>query len=67
MDEFIKLLNKDYELVKYRIKDKAVIFNIQSSKKSWRARFAVQNPYGSIQHIRGKFKICQFRISRLFY
>ena len=32
MDEFIKLL-KDYELVKYRIKDKAVIFNIQSSKK----------------------------------
>ena len=33
MDEFIKLLNKDYELVQYQIKDKAVIFNIQSSKK----------------------------------
>lgn len=33
MDEFIKLLNQDYELVQYRIKDKAVIFNIQSSKK----------------------------------
>ena len=33
MDEFIKLLNKDYELVQYRIKDKAVIFNIQSSNK----------------------------------
>lgn len=34
MDEFIKLLNQDYELVQYRIKDKAVIFNIQSSKKN---------------------------------
>lgn len=33
MDEFIKLLNQDYELVQYRIKDKAVIFNIQSSRK----------------------------------
>lgn len=33
MDEFIKLLNKDYELVQYRIKDKAVIFNIQSGQK----------------------------------
>lgn len=32
MDEFIKLLNQDYELVQYRIKDKAVIFNIRSSK-----------------------------------
>lgn len=33
MDEFIKLLNQNYELVQYRIKDKAVIFDIQSSKK----------------------------------
>ena len=33
MDEFIKLLNKDYELVHYQIKDKAIIFHIQSSRK----------------------------------
>lgn len=33
MDEFIKLLNQDYELVQYRMKGKAVIFYIQSSKK----------------------------------
>lgn len=33
MNEFIKLLDKDYELVQYRIKDKAVIFHIQSNRK----------------------------------
>ena len=33
MDEFIKLLNQDYELMQYRIKDKEVVFHIQSSKK----------------------------------
>ncbi len=33
MDEFIKSLNQDYELVRYRIKDKEVVFNIKSSKK----------------------------------
>ena len=33
MDEFIKSLNQDYELVQYRIKDKEVVFHIQSSKK----------------------------------
>lgn len=33
MDEFIKLLNKDYELVHYQMKDKAIIFHIQSSRK----------------------------------
>lgn len=33
MNEFIKSLNQDYELVQYRIKDKEVVFNIQSSKK----------------------------------
>lgn len=33
MDEFIKSLNQDYELVQYRIKDVDVIFHIQSNKK----------------------------------
>ncbi len=33
MDEFIKLLHKDYELVQYQMKDKAIIFHIQSSGK----------------------------------
>lgn len=33
MDEFIKSLDPDYELVEYSIKDKEVIFYIQSSKK----------------------------------
>lgn len=33
MDEFIKLLNQDYEFVQCRIKDNAVIFHIRSSKK----------------------------------
>lgn len=33
MDEFIKLLDQDYELVRYRIKDKEVIFHIKSSKR----------------------------------
>ncbi len=33
MDEFIKLLDQDYELVQYRIKDKEVIFHIKSSKR----------------------------------
>jgi len=33
MDEFIKLLNQDYELIQYRIKDKEVVFHIQSGKK----------------------------------
>lgn len=33
MNEFIKLLNQDYELIQYRSKDKEVVFHIQSSKK----------------------------------
>lgn len=33
MDEFIKSLSQDYELVQYRIKDADVIFHIQSNKK----------------------------------
>lgn len=33
MDEFIKLLNQDYELVRYLIKDKEVIFHIKSGKR----------------------------------
>ena len=33
MDEFIKSLHQDYELVQCRIKDKVVVFHIQSSKK----------------------------------
>ena len=33
MDEFIKLLNQDYELVRYRMKDKEVIFHIKSGKR----------------------------------
>ena len=33
MDEFIKSLNQDYELVRYRSKDKEVVFHIKSSKK----------------------------------
>lgn len=33
MDEFIKLLDKDYELAQYQMKDKAIIFHIQSNKK----------------------------------
>lgn len=33
MDELIKLLNQDYELVRYRMIDKKVIFHIKSSKK----------------------------------
>lgn len=39
MDEFIKLLNPDYELVQYRIKNKAVIFYIQSGKKELECPF----------------------------
>ena len=30
MDEFIKLLNQNYELVRYRIKDTVVVFHIRS-------------------------------------
>ena len=33
MDEFIKLLNQDYESVRYRIKGKEVIFHIKSEKR----------------------------------
>ena len=33
MDEFIKSLDQDYELVRYRIKEKEVVFHIKSSKK----------------------------------
>ena len=33
MDEFIKLLNEDYELVQYRIKDTVVVFHIRSRKE----------------------------------
>ena len=33
MDEFIKLLDQEYELVQYRIKDRKIIFHIQSSKE----------------------------------
>lgn len=39
MDEFIKSLNQDYELLQYHIKDKAVIFYIQSSKKELECPF----------------------------
>lgn len=39
MDEFIKSLNRDYELVQYHIKDNAVIFYIQSSKKELECPF----------------------------
>ena len=35
MDEFIKSLDPDYELVQYRIKDRAVIFQIQSNKEEF--------------------------------
>lgn len=34
MDEFIKLLNQDYELIQYHVKKEALIFNIQSGKKN---------------------------------
>ncbi|MCI9176466.1 MAG: transposase family protein [Lachnospiraceae bacterium] len=33
MDEFIKLLGKDCELVQYQMKDKAIAFHIKSSRK----------------------------------
>ena len=33
MDEFIKLPNQYYGLVRYRIKDKEVIFHIKSRKR----------------------------------
>lgn len=33
MDEFIKVLNLDYELVQYRIKDKAVVFILSIQQK----------------------------------
>lgn len=39
MDEFIKLLNPNYELVQYHIKDKIVIFNIQSCVKELECPF----------------------------
>ena len=41
MDEFIKLLNQDYELIKYHIKDKEVVFHIQSSKKELACPFSI--------------------------
>lgn len=41
MDEFIKSLNQDYELVQYRIKDKEVLFNIQSSKNEQACPFNI--------------------------
>ena len=34
MDEFIKMLNEDYELVRYKIKETKIIFEVASSKKS---------------------------------
>ncbi len=30
MDEFIRLLDQDYELMHYRMKDRAIVFEIQS-------------------------------------
>ena len=39
MDEFIKLINQDYELVQYRIKDRTIIFHIQSSKEELKCPF----------------------------
>ena len=41
MDEFIKLLNQDYELIQYRIKDKEVVFHIQSSKRELACPFNI--------------------------
>lgn len=39
MGEFIKLLDQDYELVQYRIKDRTIIFHIQSSKEELKCPF----------------------------
>lgn len=39
LDEFIKLLNQDYELVQYQIKDSTIIFHIQSSKEELKCPF----------------------------
>lgn len=39
MDEFIKLLDQNYELIQYHIKDKTVVFNIQSCKKELKCPF----------------------------
>lgn len=39
MDEFIKLLDRDYELVQYWIKDRTIIFHIQSSKEELKCPF----------------------------
>ncbi|MEQ8156498.1 MAG: transposase family protein [Clostridiaceae bacterium] len=34
MDEFIKMLNEDYELMNYRIKEKIIVFEIASNKRN---------------------------------
>lgn len=33
MDEIIKFLDQDYELIQYRIREKSIVFHIQSRKK----------------------------------
>ncbi len=68
MDEFIKLLNKDYELVHYQMKDKAIIFHIQSGRTELTCvRSAVQSPYAPILYMKGKFRISRSKRKRLFY
>lgn len=39
MDEFIKLLDSNYELVQYRIKNKTIIFAIQSIRSELECPF----------------------------
>lgn len=39
MDEFIKLLDPNYELVQYRIKNKTIIFTIQSIRSELECSF----------------------------
>jgi len=34
MDEFIKMLNEDYELIDYRIKETIIVFEIASNKSN---------------------------------
>lgn len=41
MEEFIKSLSQNYELVQYRIKDADVIFHIHSGKRNWHVHSAV--------------------------
>jgi len=41
MDEFIKFLDQNYELIQYHIKEKTVVFNIQSCRKELECPFCV--------------------------